>query len=49
LRQKAREQPANQPMLEVDLHDFRRVAAVGQARRSRLRSAKPTAPTLFVR
>ena len=33
LRQEARQQPTHQTVLEVDLHNFRRVAAVRQARR----------------
>ena len=33
LRQEARQQPTHQTVLEMDLHNFRRVAAVRQARR----------------
>jgi hypothetical protein len=33
LREEAREQPADQPVLEMDLHDLRRIAAIGESRR----------------
>ena len=33
LRQEPRQQPAHQPVFEVNLHDFRRVAAVREPRR----------------